>query len=59
MENGKSGILCSILLLFFIGNQIFAMDIFTNIWAVKVRGGVQEAKKLALKHGLSYERHVS
>lgn len=56
---GKAGILCSVLLLFFSGNQIFAMDIYTNTWAVKVPGGVQDAKRLALKHGLSYERHVS
>lgn len=60
MENaGKAGLLCSIVLLFFSGNQIFATDIYTNIWAVKVYGGVQDAKKLAVKHGLSYERHVS
>lgn len=60
MENaGKAGILCSLLLLFFSGNQIFATEIYTNIWAVKVHGGVQEVKKLAIRHGLSYERHVS
>ena len=60
MENaGKAGILCNLLLLFFSGNQIFATDIYTNVWAVKFHGSVQDAKKLALKHGLSYERHVS
>lgn len=60
MENaGKARILCSLLLLFFSGNQIFATEIYTNIWAVKVHGGVQEVKKLAIRHGLSYERHVS
>ena len=53
MENAvKAGILCSVLRLFFSGNQIFATDIYANIWAVKVHGGEQDAKNLALKHGL-------
>lgn len=59
MEDGKAGILCFSLLLFFSGTGIFATDIYTNVWAVKVRGSIQQAKQLALKHGFSYERHVS
>ena len=51
---------CSILLIiFFSGNDIFAKEIYTNDWAVKVRGGQQEAEKIAHKYGFSYDKHVS
>ena len=51
---------CSILwIIFFSGNEIFAREIYTNVWAVKVRGIQQEAVELAVKYGLSYEEHVS
>ncbi|KAL9963138.1 hypothetical protein ACROYT_G032313 [Oculina patagonica] len=42
----------------FSGNEIFAKDIYTNNWAVKVRGGQQEAVKLALKYGFSYDKQL-
>ena len=51
---------CSILLItFFTGSEIFAKEIYTNVWAVKVRGGRQEAEDIALKYGFSYKEHVS
>ena len=31
---------------------------YRNIWAVKVRGSLQNAKQLSFKHGL-YDKHVS
>ena len=50
---------CAILLLiFFWGNEIFAQEIFTNAWAVKVRGSFREAEELAVKYGFSYHKHV-
>ena len=50
---------CSILwVIFFSGNAIFAKEIYTNVWAVKVRGSQQEAVELAVKYGLSYDEHV-
>lgn len=52
--------LCSILwIIFFSGNASFAKEIYTNVWAVKVRGSQQEAVELAVKYGLSYDEHVS
>ena len=51
---------CSILcVIFFSGNAIFAKEIYTNVWAVKVRGSQREAVELAVKYGLSYDEHVS
>lgn len=50
---------CAILLLiFFWGNESFAKEIFTNAWAVKVRGSLREAEELAVKYGFSYHKHV-
>ena len=43
---------------FFSANAIFAKEIYTNVWAVKVRGSQQEAVELAVKYGLSYDEHV-
>ena len=40
-------------------SETFAKDIYTNIWAVKVRGSVLEAKQLAEKNGFLYDKHVS
>lgn len=59
MGNNKAGIFCSFLMLVSIQTEIFAADIYSNIWAVKVRGSVQEARQLAAKHGFIYGRHVS
>ena len=51
---------CSFLLIiFFCGNEISAKEIYTNLWAVKVRGSQQEAVELAVKYGFSYDEHVS
>lgn len=51
---------CSFLLIiFFSGNEISAKEIYTNLWAVKVRGSQQEAVELAVKYGFSYDEHVS
>lgn len=46
------------LILFFVTNT-FANEIYTNVWAVKIRGGRREVEKVALKHGFSYDKHVS
>ena len=40
-------------------NEISAKDIQTNAWAVKTRGGAQDATLLALKHGFLYDKYVS
>ena len=32
---------------------------YRNIWAVKVRGSLQDAKQLSFKHGFVYDKHVS
>ena len=34
-------------------------DVYRNIWAVKVRGSLQDAKQLSFKHGFVYDKHVS
>lgn len=39
------------------GNSV--EDIYTNIWAVKVRGSLREAEQLANKLGFLYDKHVS
>lgn len=55
-SKGMAGFLCSVLWLIFVsGTEIFAED----VWAVKVLGSLQEAKQLALKHGFTYDKHVS
>ena len=61
MADSSATIWCAILwAISFGGTQIFAQDIFTNVWAVKVSGtSVQKAKQVALKHGFSYDKHVS
>lgn len=59
MEDGKARIVFSVLLIFFTMTGILAADTYTNVWAVKIRGSVEQAKQIALKHGFSYERHVS
>ena len=60
MVNSNVEILCTLLWAIFLsGTEIFAKEIYINIWAVKVRGGPQEAKQLALKHVFSYDKHVS
>lgn len=46
-------------IILYCGNGVIADAIFTNLWAVKVRGSQQEAEKLAHRHGFSYDKHVS
>ena len=36
-----------------------AQQRYRNIWAVKVRGNLQDAKQLSFKHGFVYDKHVS
>lgn len=55
---GKSSCVLFIILLY-CGNSVIADAIFTNSWAVKVRGSQQVAEKLAHKYGFSYDKHVS
>ena len=60
MAEVMAGFSCSILLIiFFCGTEIFARQIYTNVWAVKVRGSRQEVEEIALKYGFSYDTHVS
>ena len=46
-------------LFFFGASELVAQDIYHNIWAVKIPGGLQEAKEVAVKHGFSYDKPVS
>ena len=41
------------------GTEIFAKEILTNIWAVKIPGGQLEAKQVASKHDFLYSKQVS
>ncbi|CAH3171145.1 unnamed protein product [Porites lobata] len=41
-----------------IGNGISTKDIYTNVWAVKARGSVQDVRLLALKHGFLYDKYL-
>ena len=51
---------CSFLLvIFFFETDIFANEIYTNVWAVKIRGSQREVEELAIKHGFIYDRKVS
>ena len=60
MADAKARVLCFVLcVIFFSGTEMFAEDIYTNIWAVKVRGSLQDAKLLCVKHGFSYDKNVS
>ncbi|XP_067040624.1 proprotein convertase subtilisin/kexin type 4-like [Acropora muricata] len=40
------------------GNEISTKDIYTNLWAVKAHGSVQDVGLLALKHGFLYDKHL-
>ena len=50
---------CVLFIILYCGNGVIADAIFTNLWAVKVRGSQQEAEELAHRHGFSYDKHVS
>lgn len=47
------------LLFFFFETDSFASEIYTNIWAVKLRGNQREVEELAFKYGFVYDSHVS
>ena len=54
-----AGVWCSCLLVILLGGtKSYGEEIYTNIWAVKVRGSPREAKRLAQTHGFSYDKHV-
>ena len=48
-----------LLLIFFSVSDVFANEIYTNVWAVKIRGGQREVENLVFKYGFVYDRHVS
>ena len=50
---------CVLFIILYCGNGVIVDAIFTNLWAVKVRGSQQEAEELAHRHGFSYDKHVS
>lgn len=50
---------CVLFIILYCGNGVIADAIFTNLWAVKVRGSQQEAEELAHKYGFSYNKNVS
>ena len=59
MAEAKTGYLSFILwTICCVGNEISAKDIYTNVWAVKARGSVQDVRLLALKHGFLYDKYV-
>ena len=41
------------------GTADSAQHNYRNIWAVKVRGSLQDAKQLSFKHGFVHDKHVS
>ena len=49
----------TLFLIFSALSENLASEIYTNVWAVKVSGAQREVEKLALKHDLSYYKHVS
>ena len=50
---------CVLFIIIYCGNGVIVDAIFTNLWAVKVRGSQQEAEELAHRHDFSYDKHVS
>ena len=46
-------------IIYLMGTVDSAQQKFRNIWAVKVRGNLQDAKQLSFKHGFVYDKHVS
>ena len=46
-------------IIYLIGTVDSTQDVYRNIWAVKVRGRLQDAKQLSVKHGFVYDKHVS
>lgn len=48
-----------LLVLFFSVTGIFASEIYTNVWAVKIRGNQREVEEVALQYGFLFDSHVS
>ena len=46
-------------IIYLTGTVDSAQQKYRNIWAVKVRGSLQDAKQLSFKHGFVYDKHVS
>ena len=46
-------------IIYLMGTVGSTQDVYRNIWAVKVRGSLQDAKQLSFKHGFVYDKHVS
>ena len=46
-------------IIYLMGTVDSTQDVYRNIWAVKVRGSLQDAKQLSFKHGFVYDKHVS
>ena len=60
MAVAKTKILSSFLwIIYLIGTLDSTQDYYRNIWAVKVRGSLQDAKQLSFKHGFVYDKHAS
>ncbi|XP_073250740.1 furin-like isoform X1 [Porites lutea] len=45
-------------IIYLMGTVDSAQQRYRNIWAVKVRGNLQDAKQLSFKHGFVYEKHL-
>ena len=45
-------------IIYLMGTVDSAQQKYRNIWAVKVRGSLQDAKQLSFKHGFVYDKHV-
>ncbi|XP_068752679.1 furin-like protease kpc-1 [Montipora capricornis] len=57
MANAAVAMACLIVRVFFFSvSELAAQDIYYNIWAVKILGGVQQAREVAVKHGFSYDK---
>ena len=46
-------------MIYLMGTVDSAQQKYRNIWAVKVRGSLQDAKQLSIKHGFVYDKNVS
>ena len=47
------------LIVFVYIDNTFSSEFHPYVWAVKIPGTRREVELFALKHGLSYDRHVS
>ena len=47
------------MIIFFFRTTVASENLYSNVWAVKVKGSQQEVEELAQRYGFSYDRHVS